>query len=188
VLVYTLFVAWAFFRLAVWASAHPPPEGIAPVPAAALRERLLAVEKQDVPFTVRAGETPDVLVAAWRYADAKWLDQARAHAMHKSIRFRMRLDEASRSVRVLESRAEFDASAGAGGAGLQYKVQRGITFYEVQRETVFGLHIRDGRLVPEAVYSWRFDIAEIRDPLVRIVNGAGWAWTPVMLDVPWLGG
>jgi hypothetical protein len=188
VLLYTLFVAWAFLRLAAWASVLLPPEGVAQVPAATLRERLLAVAKADVPFTVRVGEEPGTLVAEWRYADARWLDLARAHAMHKSIRYVMRLDEASHSVRVLEYRAEFSAGAGAGGAGLQYRVSRGITFFETQRETVLGLQIRDGALTPDLAYSWKFEIEEMRGPLARIANQAGWAWKPLMLDVPWLAG
>jgi hypothetical protein len=188
VFLYALFVAWAFLRLAGWAAVLPAAEGVPALPAAQLRERLLAVAKADVPFTVRAGEAPDTLVAEWRYADAKWLDQARAHAMHKSIRYVMRLDEASRSVRVLEYRADFGASAGAGGAGLEYRVSRGITFLEVQSETVLGLQVRDGALSPDLSYSWRFDVDEMRGPLARIANQAGWDWKQLMLDVPWLAG
>ena len=188
VLLYTLFVSWVFLRMAGWASVLLPAEGVAPVPAAALRERLLAVARADVPFTVRAGEEPGTLVAEWRYADARWLDLARAHAMHKAIRYVMRFDEAGHSVRVLEYRAEFSASAGAGGAGLHYSVSRGITFFEKQSETVFGLQVRDGALAPDLAYSWKFDVEEMRGPLARIVNQAGWAWKPLMLDVPWLAG
>jgi hypothetical protein len=188
VLLYVLFVSWVFLRLAGWASVLPAPEGVAPVPAATLRERLLAVAKAEVPFTVRAGEEPGTLVAEWRYADARWLDLARAHAMHKSVRYVMRLDEASHSVRVLEYRAEFGAGAGAGGAGLKYNMSRGITFFEKQNETVLGLQIRDGALTPDLAYSWKFDIEEMRGPLARIANQAGWAWKPLMLDVPWLSG
>jgi hypothetical protein len=161
---------------------------VAPAPAAVLRERLLAVGKAEVPFTVRAGEEPGTLVAEWRYADARWLDLARAHAMHKSIRYVMRFDEPGHSVRVLEYRAEFGASAGAGGAGLQYSIRRGITFIDTQTETVLGLQVKDGVLTPALSYSWKFDIDEIRGPLARIVNEAGWAWKPLMLDVPWLAG
>ena len=188
VLLYTLFVAWVFLRMAGWASVLPPPEGATPLPAATLRDRLLAVAKADVPFSVRAGEEPGSLVAEWRYADARWFDLARAHAMHKAIRYVMRLDEESRSVRVLEYRAEFSASAGAGGAGLRYSMSRGVTFFETQSETVLGVQVKNGALAPELSYRWRFDVEEIRGPLAKIVNEAGWAWKPLMLDVKWLAG
>jgi hypothetical protein len=188
VLVYTLFVAWVFVRLSTWAASSPPLVGAAPLPAATLRDRLLDVGRLDVPFTVRPGDRPDEVIAEWRYADATWLDQMRAHRMRQLIRYRLRLDEADRTVRVLEYRAAFDASAGIGGANLSYRVERGITFFEIERGTVLGLQIKDGRITPDPKYSWSFNVGELRKPLIQIVTGAGWTWRQVMLDAPWLAG
>jgi hypothetical protein len=188
VLVYTLFVSWVFLRLSAWAATFPALAGVAPLPAETLRDRLLGVARAAVPFTVRPGDRPDEVIAEWRYADATWLDQMRAHRMTQLIRYRLRLDEADRTVRVLEYRSEFDASAGIGGASLSYRVQRGITFVDFQRYTVLGLQIKDGRITRDLSYSWRFDVDELRSPLVRIVTGAGWTWRQVMLDAPWLTG
>ncbi|MBZ5513568.1 MAG: hypothetical protein LAN62_01735 [Acidobacteriia bacterium] len=188
VLVYGLFVSWVFVRLSTWAATFPALAGVAPVPAATLRDRLLGVARTAVPFTVRPGDRPDEVIAEWRYADATWLDQMRAHRMRQLIRYRLRLDEADRTVRVLEYRAAFDASAGLGGANLSYRAERGITFFEEQRETVLGLQIKDGRITPDLSYSWSFSVDELRDPLISIVAGAGWTWRQVMLDAPWLTG
>ena len=188
VLVYALFISWVFLRLSAWAASFPALAGAAPLPAATLRDRLLGVARSAVPFTVRPGERPDEVIAEWRYADATWLDQMRAHHMTQLIRYRLRLDDADRTVRVLEYRAAFDASAGIGGADLSYRVERGITFFEVQHYTVLGLQIKDGRVTPDLSYSWRFSVNELRYPLVRIVTGAGWTWRQVMLDAPWLTG
>ena len=188
ILVYTLFVSWAFVRLSTWAATFPALAGVAPLPAETLRDRLLGVARLAVPFTVRPGDRPDELIAEWRYADVTWLDQMRAHHMTQLIRYRLRLDEADQTVRVLEYRSEFDASAGLGGASLSYRVERGITFFEIQRYTVLGLQIKDGRITPDLSYTWRFSVDELRYPLVRIVTGAGWTWRQVMLDAPWLTG
>jgi hypothetical protein len=188
VLVYTLFVSWTFVRLSTWAGSSPALAGVAPLPAETLRDGLLGVARAAVPFTVRPGDRPDELIAEWRYADATWLDQMRAHRMTQLIRYRLRLDQADRTVRVLEYRAAFDASAGVGGANLSYRVERGITFFEIQSETVLGLQIKDGRGTRDLSYTWRFDVDELRNPLVRIVTGAGWTWRQVMLDAPWLTG
>jgi hypothetical protein len=186
VLVYTLFIAWVFFRLSAWAASFPAPAGVASAPATTLRERLLDVGRAEVPFTVKPGNRPDELIAEWRYADATWFDLMRAHRMTQMIRYRLRLDETDRTVRVLEYRAAFDASAGIGGATLNYRVQRGITFFEIERYTVLGLQIKDGRVTPDLSYSWRFDVDELRNPLIRIVHDAGWNWRQVMLDIKWL--
>ena len=187
-LIYGLFVSWVFFRLSTWAASFPALAGVAPVPAATLHERLLEVARAAVPFTVRPGDRPDELIAEWRYADATWLDLMRAHSMTQLIRYRLRLDEGDHTVRVLEYRAAFDASAGRDGASLSYKVERGITFFEVQRYTVLGLQIKDGRITPELSYTWSFNVDELRSPLARIVTEAGWTWRQVMLDAPWLTG
>jgi len=188
VLVYGLFVSWVFLRLGTWAGSSPAVAGVAPLPAEVLRDRLLGVARTAVPFTVRPGDRPDELIAEWRYADANWLDQMRAHRMTQLIRYRLRLDQADRTVRVLEYRAAFDASAGSGGASLNYRVERGITFFEIRRETVLGLQVMDGRVTRNPSYTWRFNVDELREPLIRIVTGSGWNWRQVMLDVPWLAG
>ena len=187
-LVYGLFVAWVFVRLSTWAATFPALAGVAPAPAETLRARLLEVARVAVPLTVRPGDRPDELIAEWRYADATWLDQMRAHRMTQLLRYRLRLDPAARVVRVFEYRAAFDVSAGGGGASLSFQAQRGITFFEKQRYTVLGLQIKDGRITPDLSYSWHFSLDEMRLPLVRIVTSAGWTWRQVVLDAPWLTG
>jgi hypothetical protein len=97
VLLYTLFVSWAFVRLSTWAASFPGLAGAAPLPAETLRDRLLGVARLAVPFTVRPGDRPDELNAEWRYADVTWLDQMRAHHMTQPIRYRLRLDQADRT-------------------------------------------------------------------------------------------
>jgi hypothetical protein len=188
ILVYGLFVSWVFVRLGTWAGGSPAVAGVAPLPADVLRDRLLGVARTAVPFTVRPGDRPDEVIAEWRYADATWLDQMRAHRMTHLMRYRLRLDQADRTVRVLEYRAAFDASAGSGGASLSYRVERGITFFETRRETVLGLQVMDGRVTRNPSYTWRFNVDEMRSPLIRIVTGSGWNWRQVMLDAPWLTG
>jgi|GEM_PF-4108667 len=188
VLVYTVFVAWVFVRLSTWAASSRPVAGVEPLPAEALRDRLLDIARQDVPFTVRQGDRPDELIAEWRYADATWLDQMSAHKLKRLIRYRLRLDPAHRIVRVLEYRTAFDATAGFGGASLSYEAQRGITFFEVQHNTLLGLQMKNGRITPEVSYSWHFSVDELRNPLIQTVTGGGWTWRQVMLDAPWLTG
>lgn len=187
-LLYTLFVAWVFFRLSTWAASTPAPAGSQALPETALRARLLQIGQTDLPFSVEPGERADELIAEWRYADATWVDLMRARRLSRVIRYRLRLDEASHSVRVREFQAAFDASASTGSADLHYRAQWGITFFESRVEGVLGLQIRDGRPTRDLAYVYRFDVDEIRGPLVQIVNQAGWSWRAVMLDAKWLTG
>ncbi len=187
-LIYILFVSMVFLRLATWTAIEQPDAEERPVPAQTLREKLLAIDKLDVPFSVQPGARPDELIAEWRYADRRWMDHARVHHMRKVFRYVLRLDEAAHTVRVFEFRAESKASAGTGGARLNFHMSRGITFFEVSREAVFGLQFKDGRLTTDLAYTWRFDVDEIRAPLRDAANQSGWRWKQLMLDAPWLTG
>ncbi len=183
VLAYTVFVAWAFLRLSAWAASHAPARDAPVLPASMLRQQLLQLAREDLPFTLTPGERPDELIAEWRYADATWLDLMRAHRLRRLLRYRLRLDEARAEVRVREFHAAFDASAGHGGAGLRYQASWGISFFDQRREGVLGLQIRNGRPTRDLAYVWRFDIEEMRRPLVALVTDAGWRWRPVMLEL-----
>ncbi|MDM4770124.1 hypothetical protein [Solimonas sp. SE-A11] len=121
VLACTVFVAWTFLRLSAWAASHAPAADVPVLPVAALRQRLLRLAGEDLPFTLAPGERPDELIAEWRYADATWLDLTRALRLRRLLRYRLQLDEARAEVRVREFHAAFGASAGRGEAGLRYQ-------------------------------------------------------------------
>lgn len=184
--VYGIFVVWVFFRMATWAASYAAPPGIPVQSEVALRQRLLQLAREDLPFTVRAGETPQELIAEWRYADATWVDLMRARHVSRLVRYRLRLDEDTAQVYVREFQAAFDASAGAGGADLSYRAVWGITFFDKQVEGVLGLQIRDGKPTRDLAHVWRFDIDEMRTPLVQAINEAGWGWRHVLIDLPFL--
>jgi hypothetical protein len=96
----------------------------------------------------------------------------------------MELDPESRVVRVTEQMTRFDASAGRGGATIEWRTQRGVTFFHVERGREFGLQFDDrGRPMPKLDYAWRFDAQEMKAPLIEAVTRAGWQWRPT----PWSG-
>ena len=189
------FVGWMLVNLAVaalwffkgvpWAAAVKGDTGVAPAGADALRERLHAAAGPDLPFAVTPGSSPNELEATWRYADAQWLDLARARKLRRTQRIVMRLDDAAKVVRVLEYSAAFDASAGRGGADVSWQLSRGITFFQVDYQKVFGLQL-DGRGRPTGAlgYEWKFNLQEMKAPLIAAVTRAGWEWRPVILDAP----
>jgi hypothetical protein len=182
-LVYGLFVAWVFLRLASWAASHPARPGVPVQSETQLRQRLLQLDRQGLPFTVRPGDTPQELIVEWRHADATWLDLMRLRRVNRVLRYRLRLDEERAQVRVREFQAAFDASAGLGGADLAYRASWGISFFQRQTETGLGLQIRDGKPTGELAHAWRFDIDEMRLPLVEVITGAGWEWRQVLIEL-----
>lgn len=178
-----------FFRMATWASAVPAVAGSAAVDEGTLRQRLLAVNALDVPFTVepQAGDST-VLVATWRYADSKWMNAAKVHGMRRTVRVLMRFDAARRQVRPIDQTAGIDWSAGVDGARFQWRTERGIIFFQRDQSVALGFHIgADGRFVVSPTYQYSFDVRELKTPLITAVTQAGWTWRPTLISGPrWL--
>lgn len=173
-----------FFRGAVWAGEVPSQPAASALTADQLRQRLLAIDAADIPLTITETKAGQTIVAAWRFADARWLDMARAHRISYQSRVILDLDAEARVVRVTDQLTRFDASAGMGGASLAWQTQRGLTFFQVERGRVFGLQFDgEGRPMPKLDYAWRFDSNEMKAPLIEVVTAAGWRWRPT----PWSG-
>jgi hypothetical protein len=181
---YTLFVSLVFIKGAAWASALPA-HAVAPVGDAELRQRLLALDSGEAPFSIRAGAQPDELIVEWRYRDARWIDHARAHAARRTHKLVLRVDESARGVFVSEYQSALNASAGADGARLDWQFSAGIVFYQYQVERVIGVQLdASGRPTGALSAEWRFDGEAMKSPLREIVRRAGWDWRPVLWDAP----
>lgn len=183
---YTLLVSVLFVKGAAWASALPP-ENTQVRSLEALRSSLIAVGSAGVPFSVveRKSGNGDEIEVEWRYADARWFDLMRAHGIRRVHRLVLRLDEATKSVYVLEYDSAFDASAGVGGAALRYSFSTGINFMQIEHQRVFGIQIgSDGRPTGALDHEWNFNLQEMKAPLQDVVRKSGWAWRPVLWDAP----
>lgn len=174
---------FAFFKGATWAGSVPAATDAHPATAMELRHRLLALDSVKLPLTITE-EGDGRLVATWRFADARWLDLARACKLRYVARVVMDLDPDDSTVRVTEQMTRFDASAGVGGVSLEWQTLRGVTFFQVERGRVFGVQFdANGRPEPALNYAWRFDSREMKAPLIDLVTRAGWEWRPT----PWSG-
>lgn len=183
-----LVAALWFFKGSSWAASAPAQAGVAPVPAETLRQRLLAVNALDVPLTVEEESPGGRLVVTWRFADAKWVDHARAHGMRRTHRLLLELDARRHVVRPTEQSSSLDWSAGPSGARIQWRTGMGITFFQVESQRVFGLRVdADGRFIPELSYSYTFNLQEMKSPFIAATTGAGWTWRPTAWHGPgWL--
>jgi hypothetical protein len=182
-----LYSVW-FLKGASWAAAVPAVAGVTAVSADDLGARLLAINDLDVPFDVSKGEGPGVLFADWRYADAKWVDLAGASGLKRTFRIRLVLDEASHAVRATDYAASLDWSTGRGRAELRWQAVIGVVFFQRERHSVLGFQLDpSGRPQPRLHYTYRFDLNEMKSPLVNIVTRSGWSWRPTILPMPSFG-
>jgi len=99
---YLLFVAAYFLKGIAWATRTDAKPISQPLSAVDLRDRLIAINSLDVPFRIEPGRTDKELVAIWRYADAKWIDHARAHGMRRLHRVVLELDQPRRKARATD--------------------------------------------------------------------------------------
>jgi hypothetical protein len=184
VLLYTI---W-FFKGSSWAASTPAVTGTKPVSEHELVSRLMSINDLDVPFTISHGASPNELIADWRYADAKWIDLAGAHGMRRTFRVRFTLDESAHTARATDFIAEWDVSAGRGGASIKWKAATGIVFFQKEQQSVVGLQIDDqGRFKPTLSYAYKFDLNEMKSPIVTTITRAGWNWRPTVWNGPsWL--
>jgi hypothetical protein len=177
-----LSTAW-FFRGSSWAATTEPKPGVAPQSAEEVRRRLLAVNGLEVPYTVR--EDGNRIIVSYRFGDAKWVDLARAHGLSRTHRIVMELDESSHAVRPTEQASRLDWSAGLDGGALQWSSGTGIIFFQKEYTKVYGLQIgKDGTITPNLSYSYKFDLQEMKAPLIQAVTAAGWRWRPVIWQAP----
>ena len=57
----------------------------------------------------------------------------------------------------------------------------GIMFFQREEQHVFGLQLDEqGRLKPEASYSYKFDLSEMKSPIQNTITQAGWTWRPTV--------
>lgn len=179
ILLLVIVYVMTFFKGMRWCSSVKPVAGALIVPKSDLVTRLMSINDLDVPFSMKIGDSPNELIADWRYANAQWVDVARAHGMKKTFRIRLSLDESSRTVRATDYMAEFDWSAGRSSASIQWKAAMGVVFFQKEQQTILGLQLDDqGRLKPIPSYTYRFDVNEMKSPIITAVTSAGWTWRP----------
>jgi hypothetical protein len=186
--VYVGIVALYFLKGLAWATRVDAKATAEFVPGPFLREQLLALNRLDIPFRIEAGERQDELVAIWRYADAKWIDLARAHGMRRLHRIVLRFDESERKVRATDFQTAYDWSAGGSGASFEWRATTGVVLFQYEHERVFGVQLGSGGSAPRAItYSYTFDLQEMKSPLIEAVTQSGWRWQPVAWQAPsWL--
>ena len=158
-----------------------PRSGVAPVSPAELQERLLALNNDEVPFTLRSGaggEEGDV-VAEWKIVDADWYEIFAKASLEKTHTIRLGLDSKSNEVRVLEETRDVEWRAGVPAISGSIEVFRGRTLASKSFGTAYawkGVNPLDyGQ-----VYEYSFNVAEMKDLIAEIVTQNGWTYRPVM--------
>lgn len=154
-----------------------PADGVVPRSAEEVRAALLGVNRPDAPYVIRDGAAEDSdLVAEWRVAEPVWQTIFVDSQLTRAVRIGMRLVPEDREVRVIEEGREVTRVGNPPQLKISEAYSRGpdrtvSTRYTVKRGDSGGL---------EATETFRFDSAELRDPLQNAVLKSGWTWRSVL--------
>jgi hypothetical protein len=154
-----------------------PADGVAPVSADEVRTALVDLNRPDVPYVIRDGAAEGAdLVAEWRVAEPAWQNLFIESQLTRAVRIRMRLVREDHEVRVLEEQWEVTRVGNPPRLEMSKSYSRGpdrtvSRRYTVKRGDSGGL---------EATETFRFDSAELRNPLRNAVLKSGWTWRSVV--------
>ena len=152
------------------------PQGVKREPAAALRKRLLALNRPTAPWKVRDGKPEGVdLVAEWRIVDARWYEVFAKAGIQRVFKVLIKFDEAAGVVRSADQEWSVDWRAGTPDLTLAGSAFRGQS-WEMSFESVYAFR-EDGSW--GEVYSYKFNTGEIKGPLQKAAAEAGWGWKGV---------
>lgn len=170
----------AWTRTASWAAVIRPPPGVAPVDAAELRRRLLALRHPDHPYAIR--EEGAFLIAEWNVVDRRWLEILSAGGARIVHRIRLRVDADDRTVRTQDCEGSLRWTTGGllSAPEISWTVSRGITFFEYQYAAHPAFTVENGRIRFSPAATWSFRLSEMKNPLVQIVTQSGWTYRPVL--------
>ena len=144
---------------------------------AAVRERILSLNRPTAPYQVRHGAVEHVdLVAEWKVLDESWSEIFSKAGMRRAFSIHMRLDEGRHNVRAIDYMRELSWEVGVRRARIQASWYRGQI-----SETSFGRgYVFTENLSPTVAYDYRFQSAEIKSLLQEAVTSAGWTYKGIM--------
>lgn len=146
-----------------------------------LQQKLLALNAGQVPFTVApgsGGEEGDLIVE-WKIVEAQWYEIFAKAGLEKSHRILLSLDRSSNEVRALEQSSEVSWEAGVPTLKLSAEKFQGRTMGTKEFGKAYAFTGVNPLSFGE-VYNYRFDVSEMKDPIISVVTNNGWSFVPVL--------
>jgi hypothetical protein len=186
ILVWIVLQVFIWPRYASWAgTARAPAEKrAAAVNGNELITKLSAIEKTDGPVRVDRRRGDDELLVEWRYESGTWVSLMAAGGVTLVRRIRLRVDEKRHRVLARDEQSAVSWEASGDGAtvatNFSWKAIRGIVFIQYERAAQFGVVLENGMPKFGEHYSFKFDVRELRAPVIAVLNDAGWDYRPVI--------
>lgn len=147
----------------------------------ALMSRLLRLNDLAKPYSIIEGKDTD-LIAEWKIADAAWFGIFSKSHFSQSYRALLLVDEERHTVRCYEELGSLEWMIGSNGLRpvVHYRTSffRGRILARKEIGKAYAIKSPEG-LEAGKVYDYKFDIDEIRQPIISTVLESGWEWVPV---------
>jgi hypothetical protein len=146
-----------------------------------LMNRILALNDPSRPYQIIKSTESD-LIAEWKIVDAKWYGVLNRNGLKQAYRAFLLLDEGRHSVRCYEELGSISWTTGVDGARPTVSYSRSFIHGRILYSKEFAKGYGIKQLNPPesgTVYDYKFDINEIRGPIILTVEQNGWEWVPV---------
>ena len=154
---------------------------IQPISKEELIDKILELNDPSKPYKI-IKEADSNFIAEWKIIDTQWYGIFNKSGLKESYRITLLLDESRHTVRCYEELGEITWTAGLQGLVpiISYSKTffRGRIFYS--KKQAIGYGIKQLRPIEVGkVYDYKFDVNEIRGPIILTVEENGWEWVPV---------
>lgn len=177
--------------LVVWILGVGWAQAAEPLGSAAVKERILAVNRDTAPFRITDGAAEGMdLVAEWKIVDAEWRGVFADAGLKRVFRIFMRLDETRHEVRAQDheytvewrdgSASLLGAFLGEGGSSRSVSTFKGKK-WEKSSEVAYAF-MED--LGFGKVYKYRFDTGELKKPIKEAAEACGWKYKGIAFGRP----
>ena len=157
-------------------STRKPGAGVPVLPAQAVRDKLLAINRPTAPFQIIDGSAEGVdLIAEWRIVDAKWYEIFAKAGLKKAFKISMKFDEATHEVRAMDRELTIEWCAGVPS------VSFAVSAFKGQQQSIeFGrAYGFTEKLELGQIYNYHFDTNELKQPIQTAVTESGWTYKGV---------
>jgi hypothetical protein len=153
-----------------------PTAGVPALPAPAVTERILSLNRPTAPWQVIPGFAENVdLIAEWKIVDARWYEIFAKANLTKVFRIYLKLDENTHEVKTMDREYTLSWSAGIPVLKVEMSTFKGQST-SVEFGTAFAF---TETLAPGQVYKYKFNTNEIKKPIQDMVTACGWVYKGV---------
>ena len=153
-------------------------EGAAFIAKPDLTAKILGLNQDDLPFNISIGDEAD-LVAEWKIVDASWHEIFAKAGIQKTHKIWLALNEGERTVKVLEESFDVSWRAGVPSISIQAEKFQGRSIGNKSFGVGYAFKGNDPLNFGQ-VYNYRFDVSEMKNPLIQVITNAGWDFVPVL--------